>query len=112
MENWFESGQSPLSFSVQENKVLYSLASNMMAVKHNTRSTNTNNAKEAAALAPLAVVAMSTKSLKLLSTSHLEALQRLMATSARRRSKMMLEMYKPKGGSNDQLVLESKLMGK
>ncbi len=36
MENWFERGQLPLSFSVQENKLLYSSTSNMMAVKHNT----------------------------------------------------------------------------
>ena len=36
MENWFVRGQLPLSFSVQENKLLYSSASNMMAVKHNT----------------------------------------------------------------------------
>jgi hypothetical protein len=35
-----------------------------------------------------------------------------MAVSARRRPKMRLEMHKPKGGGNDQLVLESKLMGK
>jgi hypothetical protein len=35
-----------------------------------------------------------------------------MATSARRRPDMRLEMYKPKGGGNDQLALESKLMEK
>jgi hypothetical protein len=75
MKNWFERGQLPLSLSVQENKLSYSSASNMMAVKHNTKSTNTNDTKEAAALALLAVVAMSTKSLKLLGSLHLEALQ-------------------------------------
>jgi hypothetical protein len=112
MENWFEKFQSPLTFSLQENKLLYSSASNMMAIKHNMKNTNANNAKEAAALARLAVVAMSTKSLKLPGTLHLEALQRSMAMSARRRPKMRLEMYTPKGGGNDQPALESKLMGK
>ncbi len=112
MENCFERGQLPLSFSVQENKLLISSARNMLAVKHNTKSANANNAKEAAAMAPLAVVAVSTKSLKLLGTSHLESLQRLMAMSARRRPNMRLEMYKPKGGGGDQLALESNLMGK
>jgi hypothetical protein len=62
----------------------------MMAIKHYTKSANAKNAVKEAALAPLAVVAMSTKSLKLLGTSHLEELQRLMATSARRRPKMRL----------------------
>ncbi len=38
MENWFERGQLPLSFSMQENKLSYSSASNMMAIKHNTKS--------------------------------------------------------------------------
>ncbi len=54
IENWFERGQSPLSFSVQENKLSKSSARNMMAIKHNTKSANANNAKEAAALASLA----------------------------------------------------------
>jgi hypothetical protein len=36
----------------------------------------------------------------------------LMAMSARRRPKMRLQMYEPKSGGNDQLVLESKLTGK
>ncbi len=56
---------------MQENKLSYSSASNMMAIKHNTKSANTKNAMKAAALAPLAVVAVSTKSLKLLDTLHL-----------------------------------------
>jgi hypothetical protein len=111
-KNWFERGQLPLSFSVQKNKLLYSSARNMTAIKHNMKSAYANNTKEAAALAPLAVMAMSTKSLKLLGTLHLEALQRLMAKSARRRPEMRLEMYKPKGGGNDQLALESRLIGK
>jgi hypothetical protein len=57
----------------------------MMAVKHNLKSTNAKNVMKVAALAQLAVVAVSTKSLKLLGTLYLEDLQRLMATSARRR---------------------------
>jgi hypothetical protein len=64
----------PLSSSVRENKLLYSSASNMMTVKHNTKSANAKNAMKAAALAQLAVVAMSTKSLMLLSTLHWEDL--------------------------------------
>jgi hypothetical protein len=59
---------------MQENKLLYSSASNMMTVKHNEKSANAKNAMKAAALAPLAVVAMSMKSLKLLGTLHLEDL--------------------------------------
>ncbi len=66
----FERGQLPLSFSMWENKLSYSSASNMMTVKHYTKSANTKNAMKAAALAPLAVVAVSTKSLKLLGTLH------------------------------------------
>jgi hypothetical protein len=62
----------------------------MMAVKHETKSANAKNAVKAASLAPLAVVAMSTKFLKLIGTLHLEDLQRLMATSTRRRPKMRL----------------------
>jgi hypothetical protein len=90
MENWFERVQLPLSSSVQENKLLYSSASNMMAVKHNTKSTNTKNTVKVAALVPLAVVAVSKKSLKLLGNSHSEDLQRLMVSSAKRRPKMRL----------------------
>jgi hypothetical protein len=75
---------------MRENKLLYSSASNMMTVKHNTKSANTKNAMKAAALALLAVVAMSTKSLKLLGTLHSEDLRRLMATSTRRRLEMRL----------------------
>ncbi len=93
----FESGQSPLSFSVRENKLLYSSASHMMAVKHNTKSPNAKNAVKAAAPAPLAVVAVPTKSLKLIGTSLSEDSWRLMATST-----------KTKGGGNDQVALESK----
>jgi hypothetical protein len=37
IENWFKSGQLPLSSSVQENKLLYSSASDIMTVKHNTK---------------------------------------------------------------------------
>jgi hypothetical protein len=36
----------------------------------------------------------------------------VIATSTRRRPKMRLQMLKPEFGGNDQLVLESKLMGK
>ncbi len=101
-----------MSSSVQEDKLLYSSASNMMAIKRNLKSANAKNAIKAASLALLAVVAVSTKSLKLFGTLHLEDPCRLMATSARRRPKMKLLMYKPKGGGNDQLGLESKEMGK
>ncbi len=72
IENWFKRGQLPLSASVQENKLSYSSASNMMAVKHNTNSANTKNGVKVAALALLIVVAMSTKSLQLLGTLLLE----------------------------------------
>jgi hypothetical protein len=88
MENWFKRSQSPLSLSMQEKKLLYSSASNTMAVNHNMKSANIKNAVKAAALAPLAVVAVCMKSLKLLGTTHLEDLQRLMATSARRMLKL------------------------
>ncbi len=71
IKNWFKRGQMPLSSSMRENKLLYSSASDIMAVKHNTKIVNAKNAVKAAAAAPLAVVAVSTKSLKLLSTSHL-----------------------------------------
>ncbi len=61
IKNWFERGQLPLSSSsVWENKLLYSSASNMMAIKHNTKSANTKNTVKAAAPTPLAVVAVST----------------------------------------------------
>jgi hypothetical protein len=90
MEIWFKRGLLPLSISVQENKLLYSLASNMMAVKHNMRSANAKNAVRAAALAPLVVVAVSMRPLKPLGTLHLEDLQRLMAMSTKRRPKMRL----------------------
>ncbi len=72
IEKWFERGQSPLSYFVWENKLSYSSASNMMAVKHNTNSANTKNSVKAAAPAPLAVVAVFMTSLKLLGTLHLE----------------------------------------
>jgi hypothetical protein len=45
----FERGQLPLSSSVQENKLSYSSASDMMTVKHNTKKANTKNAVKAAA---------------------------------------------------------------
>ncbi len=70
IENWFERGQSPLSSSVREDRLLYSSASDMMAVKHKT----TKNTVKTSAPVPLVVVATSTKSLKLLGTSHLEDL--------------------------------------
>ncbi len=90
IKNWFKRGKLTLSSSVLKNKLLYSSASNMLAIKHNTKSANTKNAAKAAALVPLAMVAMATKSLKLIGTSHLEDLQRLMAMSTRRRPKMRL----------------------
>ncbi len=91
IKSWFKRGQLPLSSSMQENKLLYTSASDIMAVKHNTKKANTKNAVKAAAPASLAVVAMSTKSLKLRSTLHSsEDSQRLMATSARRRPKIRL----------------------
>ncbi len=71
IENWFKRGQLPLSSSVQENKLLCSSASDIMVVKHTTKTANAKNTVKAEALAPLAVVAVSTKSLKLLCTSHL-----------------------------------------
>jgi hypothetical protein len=72
IENWFLRGQSPFSSSMQENKVSYSSVSDMMAIKHNTKSTNAKNAVKVAATAPQAMVAMFSKSLKLLGTLHLE----------------------------------------
>jgi hypothetical protein len=66
----FKRGQLPLSSSVREDRLLYSSASDMMAVKHKTAK----NAMKAAASAPLAVVAVSTKSLKLLGTLNSENL--------------------------------------
>jgi hypothetical protein len=57
---------------MREDKLSYSSASNMMAVKHNTKSANDMNAMKAEAPARVAVVAMFTKSLKLLGTLHLE----------------------------------------
>jgi hypothetical protein len=57
---------------MQESKLLYSSASDMMTVKYNTKSANAKNAMKAAALAPLVVMAVSTKSLKLSGTLHLE----------------------------------------
>ncbi len=88
IKNWFKRGLLPLSSSMWENKLLYSSASDIMAIKHNKKSANAKNAVKAAALAPLAMVAVSTKSLMLLGTLHLlEDLWRLMATSARRRPK-------------------------
>jgi hypothetical protein len=47
IKNWFERGLLPLSSSVRENKLSYSSASNMMAVKQNTNSTNTKIAMKA-----------------------------------------------------------------
>jgi hypothetical protein len=73
-----------------EQALVFFSQSNMMTVKHNTKSADTKNAMKAAALAPLAVVAMSTKSLKLLGTLHSEDLRRLMATSTRRTLEMRL----------------------
>jgi hypothetical protein len=62
IKNWFEREQLPfVLLYVGGNKLLYSSASNMMAVKHNIKSTNAKNTVEAAAPVPLAVVAMSTK---------------------------------------------------
>ncbi len=72
IENWFERGQLPFSSSVRENKLLYSSASDMMAIKHNTKSAKSKNAVKTAALALLVVVAVPTKSLKLLGILHLE----------------------------------------
>jgi hypothetical protein len=69
IKNWFKKRQFPLSSSVRENKLLYYSASNIMAIKHNTKCANAKNAV-AAAPALLAVVAVSTKSLKLLGTLH------------------------------------------
>ncbi len=71
IKNWSKKGQLPLSSSVLGNKLLYSSASDIMAVKHNTIRANTKNALKAAAPVPLAVVAVSRKSLKLLGTLHL-----------------------------------------
>ncbi len=71
IKNWYKRVQLPLSSSMRENKLLYSSASDIMAVKHNIKSANAKNAVKAAAPAMLAVVAVSTKSLKLLSTLHL-----------------------------------------
>ncbi len=70
IENWFKRGRLPFSSSVQEDRLSYSSASDMMAIKHKTAK----NAMKAAAPAPLAVVAVSTNSLKLLGTSHSENL--------------------------------------
>ncbi len=70
-ENWFKIGKLPLSSSVRAKKLLYSSASDTMAVKHNTKNDNAKNAVKAAAPAPLVVVAVTTNSLKLLSTLHL-----------------------------------------
>jgi hypothetical protein len=47
IKNWFERGLLPLFSSVWENKLSYSSASNMMAVKQNTNSANTKNAMKA-----------------------------------------------------------------
>ncbi len=44
IKNWFERGQSPLSSSMQEIMLLYNSASNMMAIKHNTKSGYAKNA--------------------------------------------------------------------
>jgi hypothetical protein len=66
IENWFKIGQLPLSSSVREDRLSYSSASDMMAVKHKTAK----YAMKAAAPAQLAVVAVSTKSLKLFGTVH------------------------------------------
>ncbi len=90
IKNWLEREQLPLSSSMDENRLSYFPASNMVAVKHNTKSANTKNAMKVAALVPLAVVAVSTKSLKLLGTLHSEDSRRLMAMSTRRRTKMRL----------------------
>ncbi len=57
---------------------------------HSSTALNRYTPMKTTALAPLAVVAVSTKSLLLLGTLHSEDLWRLMATSARRRTKMRL----------------------
>ncbi len=57
-----------MSSPVQEDRLLYSLASDMMAIKYKTAK----NAVKVAAPAPLVVEAVSTKSFKLLGTLHLE----------------------------------------
>ncbi len=59
-KNWFKRGQLPLSSSMWEKKLLYSSASDVMAVKHNTKNANTKNAVKAAAPALLVVVVVST----------------------------------------------------
>jgi hypothetical protein len=51
MEKWFKRGLLPLSSSVQENKLSYFKASNMMAIKSNSKSTNAKKA-------PLTMVAV------------------------------------------------------
>ncbi len=66
IENWFKRGRLPLSSSLRDDRLSYSAACDMMAVKHKTAK----NAMKAAAPVPLAVVAVSTKSLKLLGTLH------------------------------------------
>lgn len=56
IKNWFKRNQLPLSSSVRENKFSYSSASNMMAVKQDTKKPDAKNAVKAATPAPLAVV--------------------------------------------------------
>jgi hypothetical protein len=48
MDHWFKRGQSPLTSFVQENKLFYSSASNMMAIKHNKKTPNAKNTMKAA----------------------------------------------------------------
>ncbi len=67
---WFKRRRLPLSSSIREDRLLYSSASDMIAIKHKTAK----NAVKAAAPAPLVVVAVSTKSLKLCGTLHSEDL--------------------------------------
>ncbi len=55
-ETWFKRGKLPLSSSAWENKLLYSSASDTMAVKHNTKNANAKNAVKVAAPVPLAGV--------------------------------------------------------
>jgi hypothetical protein len=52
IENCFKKGQLSLSSSVWENKLFYSSASDIMAVKYNTKNANAMNTVKAAAPGP------------------------------------------------------------
>ncbi len=54
IKNWFERGLLPLSSSMRQNKLFYSSSSNMMAIKHNTKSANSKNAMKAISMYILA----------------------------------------------------------